>query len=85
MNYLFKDFTGGPEKIIKVILNGWANVMLLDDVNYNKYQQGLDFTYYGGKVELSPFHIRPPRFGHWYVVIDRGGIPGTVSASINII
>jgi hypothetical protein len=85
MNYLYKEFIGGPEKIVKIILDGWANVMLLDDINYNYYKQGFNFKYYGGKVTNSPYHIRPPQYGHWNVVIDRGGIPGTVSASINII
>jgi hypothetical protein len=85
MNYLYKEFTGGPERIVKVILDGWANVLLLDDVNYNNYRLGLKFKYYGGKIEKSPYHIRPPFNGHWNVVVERAGIPGTISASINII
>ena len=85
MNYLFKEFSGGPNNLVQVVLEGgWANVMLLDDINYNNYINGRQFKYFGGKAEISPYNIRPPSQGHWYVVVDRGGHPGNINVKINI-
>ena len=85
MNYLFKDFYGGPNNLVQVVLEGgWANVMLLDDTNYNNYINERQFQYHGGKSDISPYNIRPPYQGHWYVVVDRGGYPGNINVKINI-
>lgn len=85
MAFLHYSITAGPTNIVKVTLDSWANVLLLDDNNFNKYRRGERYQYYGGHVANSPYSIRPPHHGHWNVVIDRGGYTGTVRASVNLI
>lgn len=81
MNFLQYEFDAGPGDIIQVKLDKQANVRLLDADNFQKYRNGQQHTYYGGHAEKSPVNLRPPRQGHWYVVIDLGGYPGTIRAS----
>lgn len=81
MNFLKYEFDAGPSDTIEVTLDKQANVRLLDWANFQKYQSGEQHTYYGGNTKVSPVKLRPPRQGHWYVVVDLGGYPGTVRAS----
>jgi len=81
MNFLKYEFDAGPNEVIQVNLDRQANVRLLDSANYQKYINGQQHTYYGGHADKSPVRLRPPRQGHWYVVVDLGGYSGTVRAS----
>ncbi len=81
MNFLQYEFDAGPADLIQVILYGKANIRLLDWNNFQKYLKGENHTYYGGHATTSPVNLRPPRQGHWYVVVDLGGYAGTVRAS----
>jgi hypothetical protein len=80
-NFLKYEFDAGPNDIIRVNLDKQANVRLLDATNFQKYRSGQQHAYYGGRVTTSSVNLRPPRQGHWYVVIDLGGYSGTVRAS----
>ena len=83
MNYLHHEFDAGPDDVLEVTLQGRANVLLLDDENYEKYKAGYRHTAtQGGWAKVSPVHFVPPRQGHWHVVIDLGGYPGKVTASV---
>ncbi|MBA3517502.1 MAG: DUF1883 domain-containing protein [Rhizobiales bacterium] len=83
MNYLHYKFDLGPGEIIKVALDNGANVRLLDEVNFSKYTRGERHTYRGGLVRQSPARLAPPRPGRWHLVIDLGGYPGSVRASVS--
>jgi Domain of unknown function (DUF1883) len=85
MNYLHKDAHLGSDDVVEVTLNGQANVMLLDDINYSAYRSGRSFRYYGGLAKVSPCHLTPPHSGRWHVVIDLGGYAGSVRAGVRII
>lgn len=85
MNFLHYNFNLGTNDVVEVVLNKQANVFLVDDINFNKYKRGENYTYYGGHAKTSPIRLRPPRAGHWNAVIDLGGYSGTVRASVNII
>lgn len=85
MAFLHYSINAGPTKMVQVTLDSWANVLLLDDNNFDRYRRGERYQYYGGYVDTSPYQIRPPHYGHWNVVIDRGGYTGTVKASVNLI
>lgn len=85
MNYLHWEFDAGPKNIIEVTLDKQANVLLLDILNYQKYRNGQQYRYYGGLATVSPAKITPPHFGHWYLVVDLGGYPGTVRASARVL
>lgn len=58
---------------VEVKLNYAANVMLLDDQNYERYYREDSYTYFGGYVTRSPYYIYVPHTGNWRVVIDNGG------------
>jgi len=61
-----------------------ANVRLLDDHNLNAYRRGRRHRYYGGHTTVSPCQIPIPSTGRWHLVIDTGGAPGRVSASVRV-
>ena len=85
MNYLHYEFNVGPNDGVEVTLDKQANVKLLDGVNYQKYRNGQGHRYYGGLAQRSPVFLRPPHQGHWHLVIDLGGYPGTIRASVRLI
>jgi hypothetical protein len=71
---------------IEVALHGnAANVLLLDDSNYSDYQSGRPFHYLGGYFKRSPVVLRAPISGRWHVVVDLGGRPGRVAASVRVL
>lgn len=82
MNYLHYEFDLGENDALKVTLDGRANVKMLDNNNYEKYKAGSAYRYIGGLAEEAPLVLSPPRPGHWHVVIDLGGFPGTVGAAV---
>lgn len=85
MKFLHTDFNGGPGDTVVVTLDSQANVMLLDDHCFSSYKNGRSFQYHGGWATTSPVRLRPPRTGHWHVVVDLGGSTGHVKAGIQIL
>ncbi len=71
-------------RMVVVDLSGEANVRLMDDHNLNEYRRGRRHRYYGGHVTASPCHIPIPSAGRWHLVIDTGGAPEQVSASVRV-
>ena len=87
MEYLHQAFDLAMGDIVEVTLAGnAANVLLLDDANFQNYQQGKPYYhYYGGYARTSPFRIDAPRPGRWHLVVDLGGGAGRVQASGSVI
>ncbi len=86
MNFLEKDLgVLGPDDNVEVTLDHAANVQLLDPTNYQAYKSGGQYSYVGGYVTQSPYGMRPPFHGRWYLVIDLGGAAGTVRASVRVL
>lgn len=85
MRFLYFGFSGGPEHLVLVTLDGQANVMLLDDCNFNAYRNGRAIHYNGGWATRSPVRLNPPHHGRWHLVIDRGGYAGSVRAGIRVV
>lgn len=83
MQYLHKQFVGGPECVVTVRLSHRANVLLLDAGNYQAFRSGRGFHHYGGFAVRTPCVLRPPRNATWHVVVqpERGS---SVRASIDI-
>lgn len=71
--------------IVHVEIDHQANVMLLDENNYQNYKYRRDFRYVGGNYDRSPIKLVVPSTGRWHVVIDLGGRSGTIRHSIRII
>lgn len=82
MNYLHYDLQLASNEAVEVTLDKQANVRLLDELNFSKYKRGEKHTYFGGQAKSSPVRLKPPSSGHWHLVIDLGGYPGSVSASV---
>lgn len=70
---------------ISVRLDEPANVMLLTDDAYREYKEGRTFKYQGGWVSETQLTMWPPKPGLWHVVVDLGGSPGRVSASVQVL
>ncbi|WP_158808351.1 DUF1883 domain-containing protein [Beijerinckia sp. L45] len=85
MNYLHYDLSLGSEEFVEVTLDKQANVKLLDEANFRSYKNGGRHSYYGGLVKKSPFVLAPPRPGKWHLIVDLGGYPGAVRASVRTV
>ena len=73
-------------EIVEVTLKGnSANVLLMDTFNFQKYQNGQQYKYYGGYITQSSYKIKVPCSGRWFIIIDLGGYSGSVSSSIKIL
>jgi hypothetical protein len=86
MTFLHYEVTTSKESVIRVNLTGnAANVLVMDDTNFQRFQQGSQYTYYGGYYTRSPAVIKPPQAGRWIVVVNLGGGIGTVNASVQVL
>ena len=85
MNFLHYEYDLCSGDVVEVTLDKQANVLLLDQGDFARYQRGEAHTYYGGLAKQSPLRVSAPRAGHWHLVIDLGGYSGTVSASARVI
>jgi len=86
MNFLHYDVWTQSGDIIEVSLTGnAANVLLMDDSNFQNYRSGRQFQYHGGYFTQSPAIIRAPSAGHWKIVVDLGGRGGHVNAAVRVI
>ncbi len=84
LSYLHKEFDLQAGGIVEVALDAPANVMLLDPANFLNYKQNLLYRYHGGYAETSPVRLTVPRSGTWHVIVNLGGYPGRVRASVQV-
>jgi hypothetical protein len=87
MNYLHSPL-GQQVKGTKVkftIKGNACNVVLLDDVNYQRYRRGKKYSYYGGHTTQSPVILTIPESKVWHGVVDFGGYKGKADVSVTII
>ena len=84
MDFIKYEFDAGPDDVIEVSLSGQANVRLLDPSNFRSYRAGQGHRCIGGLAKVSPFRLRPPHRGHWFVVIDLGGYRGSIRHSARL-
>lgn len=83
--YLHQEMEVGADDLIEVLLDNWANVLLLDSENYECYRTNRPFRYVKGEyVKHSPFRLRAPFQGTWHLVVDLGGGPGHVRAWVRV-
>ncbi|GAB2936649.1 hypothetical protein GCM10027047_36510 [Rhodococcus aerolatus] len=68
-----------------VTLDKQANVQLMTSSAYQSYKSGRQYRYHGGLVKRSPARIPIPSSGQWVVVVDLGGYPGKVRASVQMV
>ncbi len=86
MEYLHREFELSEGDVVEVTLSGnAANVFLLDDANFQHYQNGQTYQYQGGYAQQTPYRLHPPSPGRWHLVVDLGGGAGRVQASVRVI
>jgi hypothetical protein len=84
MNFLDYEVSTGPNSVIEVGLSGnAANVLVMDEGNFQSFRSGRADRYYGGYYNQSPIIIRVPS-GRWHVVVHLGGGAGHVSATVQV-
>jgi len=84
MNFIHSEVQVGPGQAVVVQLDHAANVKVMDDTNFSRYQRREAHRYYGGLFRRSPAAIHPPSGGRWHVTVDLGGYAGSVRASIGV-
>lgn len=73
-------------EVVEVTLKGnAANVKLMNSSNFQSYRAGRRHTYYGGYVRKSPYKVKVPNSGTWYLTVDLGGYSGKVSSSVKVL
>lgn len=57
---------------VEVTLKHAGDVFLVDSANYQRYQHGQKFTYYGGHYNQNPVRITVSGIGRWYLIVNTG-------------
>jgi Domain of unknown function (DUF1883). len=71
MEIPYADSTGTLS--VEVQLTHAADVFLVDRTNFQKYQQGQQFKYFGGHYTKTPVVINVSDSGRWYLIVRNGG------------
>jgi hypothetical protein len=79
------DICERGQKIEVTLKDNTANVLLLDNDNFQKYKKRRTYKYNGGHMTDTVSVLLVPYSGHWHVVVDRGGYAGTVQSSVRVI
>ena len=69
--------------VVVVDCDHQCNVCVMDDTNFNHYQSGQRFSFYGGFYRRLPARIGVPHAGYWNVTLDLGGGRANIRYSIN--
>jgi len=87
MKYLHQILKLEKGMHIKVHFNRPTKIMLMNDHNFVRYQNHTTHTYWGGKMEESPYEFIVPNAGIWHVVVEKGGYfdPINIQASVTIV
>ena len=70
---------------VEIRISRSSNVRLMDHANFEEFRHGRQYTSYGGHYRVSPVSLSIRNTGRWHVVIDLGGLSGTVDASVRVL
>jgi hypothetical protein len=85
MNFVKYDLgqlSGGELATVQV--RERANVLLMDQNNFTRYQSGQTFNYFGGQALRSPVTLQVPSAGRWFVVLDLGSASGMIHSNLTL-
>lgn len=85
MYHINYEFDADEGDVAEVTIDRAANVVLVDEPNYELYKQGGKFRHLGGYATKSPIRFNVPSSGRWHVVVDLGGGPGQVEALFQLL
>ncbi len=84
-SYWFTDMgTLNAGSFIEVKMDLSANVRIMTADAFNDYKKKLEHKYIGGYVKFTPYTVKLPGTAHWFIVVDRGGKEGKVSATVSV-
>jgi len=81
-DHLHWELNAGPRDTLQITIDQSANVLLMDDANYQQYCKGQGHTCYGGPAEKGTVTLKAMRPGRWHIVVDKGRAGGVVTASV---
>ncbi|MFC7502659.1 DUF1883 domain-containing protein [Nocardioides sp. GCM10030258] len=85
MQHLYFDLKQQKKGAVAVVtLDKQANVRLMTASNYHALKAGRRFSFHGGRATRSPVRLPIPNSGHWFVVVDLGGLAGRVRANVAV-
>jgi hypothetical protein len=67
-----REYLGGGDTVV-VKCSHKCHVRVMDDANFQKYQNGFKYDFVGGYYTTSPIRIPVPQPGFWNVALDLGG------------
>lgn len=67
----YADSTGQLGVVVE--LQHAADVFLVDQNNFRKYQSGQRFEYYGGHYNKTPVRINVKGMGRYFLIVRGGG------------
>jgi len=83
--YLHYQCKVTPEHFIRVSLSAKANVMLLDTLNFYRYQGGKPYAATSTYTDVSEIEIRVPFKSTWHVIIEQMLYPEVIRATVKVI
>lgn len=84
MKYSYEEGNFRKDDILSIKIDRKVNIYLMDNSNFSRYKNNWNFEHYGGAANTSPYNIKVPRTGHWYIIIDLGGGTGILNYSIKV-
>lgn len=70
---------------VEIILEGnAANVFLMDEATFRRYQHDRKRLGIGGLMNHSPVYLNVPHSGCWFLTVDFGGYDGKVKTSVKV-
>lgn len=82
MDHLHFETEATARDLFEITVDRPANVLLLDQANYDRYCLGQEHVCFGGEAEKGSVRLKPNRPGRWHVAVDQGRSGGPVSASV---
>ncbi len=84
-SYWFSDMgTLNAGSFVELKMDMSANVRIMTQDAFEKYKLKDDHQYIGGYVKFTPYTVKIPGTAHWFIVVDRGGREGKVSATVSV-
>ena len=70
---------------VEVTLEGnAANIFLMDEATFKRYQQDKKRQGIGGLMKHSPVYMNVPHSGRWFLTVDFGGYNGKVKCNVKV-
>lgn len=83
--YLHYQCKVTPEHFIRVAISAKAEVLLLDTLNFYRYQSGKTFEAASTYTDVSEIEIKVPYKSTWHVIIPQTIYPRLIRANVKVV